>query len=126
MNGRACLVGRNVNDRRSSDSDAGNRQRQNRSRRDRARVEKFVAFERTIGVLEHNLDEWRRFHDWIVLTKGKLVLDLGEAGASTLRLPDAFDALLETVGNLEQWWADIAPWPRSDRHQFEVANRSQR
>jgi len=25
-------------------------------------------------VLEHNLDEWRRFHDWIVLTKGKLDL----------------------------------------------------
>jgi hypothetical protein len=24
--------------------------------------------------LEHNLDEWRRFHDWIVLTKGKLDL----------------------------------------------------
>jgi hypothetical protein len=38
------------------------------------RAEKFVAFERTIGVLEHNLDEWRRFHDWIVLTKGKLDL----------------------------------------------------
>ena len=51
-----------------------NRQRQSRSRRDRARAEKYVAFERTIGVLEHNLDEWRRFHDWIVLTKGKLDL----------------------------------------------------
>jgi hypothetical protein len=63
-----------VNDRRSSDSDAGNRQRQSRSRRDRARSEKFVAFERTIGVLEHNLDEWRRFHDWMVLTKGRLDL----------------------------------------------------
>ena len=67
-------VGRTVNDRRSSDSDAGNRQRQGRSRRDRARAEKYVAFERTIGALEHNLDEWRRFHDWIVLTKGKLDL----------------------------------------------------
>jgi hypothetical protein len=33
-----------------------------------------VAFERSIGVLEHNLDEWRRFHDWIVLTKGRLDL----------------------------------------------------
>ena len=33
-----------------------------------------MAFERTIGALEHNLDEWRRFHDWIVLTKGKLDL----------------------------------------------------
>jgi hypothetical protein len=33
-----------------------------------------VAYERTLGVLEHNLDEWRRFHDWIVLTKGKLDL----------------------------------------------------
>jgi hypothetical protein len=63
-----------VSDRRSSNSDLGNRQRQNRSRRDRARAEKFVAFERTLGVLEHNLDEWRRFHDWIVLTKGKLDL----------------------------------------------------
>jgi hypothetical protein len=70
----ACSVGRNVNDRRSSDSDAGNRQRQSRSRRDKARTEKFVAFERSIGVLEHNLDEWRRFHDWIVLTKGRLDL----------------------------------------------------
>jgi hypothetical protein len=70
----ACSVGRNVNDRRSSDSDAGNRQRQGRSRRDKARTEKFVAFERSIGVLEHNLDEWRRFHDWIVLTKGRLDL----------------------------------------------------
>jgi len=68
------LVGHNVNERRSSDSDAGNRQRQNRSRRDRARTEKFVAFERTIAALELNLDEWRRFHDWIVLTKGKLDL----------------------------------------------------
>jgi hypothetical protein len=67
-------VGRTVNDRRSSDSDAGNRQRQGRSRRDRARTEKYVAFERTIGALEHNLDEWRRFHDWIVLTKGRLDL----------------------------------------------------
>lgn len=74
MSGWACLVGHNVADRRSSDADAGNRQRQNRSRRDRTRAEKFVAFERTIGVLEHNLDEWRRFHDWIVLTKGKLDL----------------------------------------------------
>jgi hypothetical protein len=74
MSGWACLVGCIVNDRRASDADAGNRQRQNRSRRDRARAEKFVAFERTIGVLEHNLDEWRRFHDWIVLTKGKLDL----------------------------------------------------
>jgi hypothetical protein len=63
-----------VNDRRSSDSDAGNRQRQGRSRRDKARTEKFVAFERSIGVLEHNLDEWRRFHGWIVLTKGRLDL----------------------------------------------------
>ena len=63
-----------MNERRSSDSDAGNRQRQGRSRRDRARAERYVAFERTIGVLEHNLDEWRRFHDWIVLTKGKLDL----------------------------------------------------
>jgi len=63
-----------VNEHRSSDSDAANRQRQSRSRRDRARTEKYVAFERTIGVLEHNLDEWRRFHDWIVLTKGKLDL----------------------------------------------------
>jgi hypothetical protein len=63
-----------VNERRSSDSEAGNRQRQSRSRRDRARAEKYVAFERTIDVLEHNLDEWRRFHDWIVLTKGKLDL----------------------------------------------------
>jgi len=25
-----------------------------------------------MDVLEHNLDEWRRFHDWMVLTKGKL------------------------------------------------------
>jgi hypothetical protein len=74
MSGWACVVGRNVNDRRASDADAGKRPRQNRSRRDRARAEKFVAFERTIGVLEHNLDEWRRFHDWIVLTKGKLDL----------------------------------------------------
>ncbi len=63
-----------MNERRSSDSEAANRQRQSRSRRDRARAEKYVAFERTIGVLEHNLDEWRRFHDWIVLTKGKLDL----------------------------------------------------
>jgi hypothetical protein len=70
----ACSVGRHVNDRRSSDSDAGNRQRQGRSRRDKARTEKFVAFERSLGVLEHNLDEWRRFHDWIVLTKGRLDL----------------------------------------------------
>jgi hypothetical protein len=74
MSGKACLVGHTVNERRSSDADAGNRQRHSRSRRDRARAEKFVAFERTIGVLEHNLDEWRRFHDWIVLTKGKLDL----------------------------------------------------
>jgi hypothetical protein len=74
VNGRACSVGRHVNDRRSSDSDAGSRQSQSRSRRDRARAEKYVAFERTIGALEHNLDEWRRFHDWIVLTKGKLDL----------------------------------------------------
>jgi hypothetical protein len=74
MSGKACLVGHNVNERRSSDTDAGNRQRHSRSRRDRARAEKYVAFERTIGVLEHNLDEWRRFHDWIVLTKGKLDL----------------------------------------------------
>jgi hypothetical protein len=63
-----------VNERRALDSEAGNGQRQSRSRRDRARAEKYVAFERTIGVLEHNLDEWRRFHDWIVLTKGKLDL----------------------------------------------------
>jgi hypothetical protein len=74
MSWMACSVGRTVNDRRSSDSDAGNRQRQGRSRRDRARTEKYVAFERTIGALEHNLDEWRRFHDWIVLTKGRLDL----------------------------------------------------
>ena len=74
MSGRVCSVGRIVNDRRSSDSDAGNRQRQSRSRRDRARAEKYVAFERSISVLEHNLDEWRRFHDWIVLTKGRLDL----------------------------------------------------
>jgi len=74
MSGRVCSVGRTVKDRRSSDSDAGNRPRQSRSRRDRARTEKYVAFERSIGVLEHNLDEWRRFHDWIVLTKGKLDL----------------------------------------------------
>ena len=74
MSGELCSVGRNVNERRSSDADAGNRPRQSRSRRDRARTEKFVAFERTIAVLEHNLDEWRRFHDWIVLTKGKLDL----------------------------------------------------
>lgn len=63
-----------MNDRRSSDSDPGNRQRQSRGRRDRTRTEKFVAYERMLGVLEHNLDEWRRFHDWIVLTKGKLDL----------------------------------------------------
>ena len=74
MSGMPCSVGHSVNDRRSSDSDAGNRQRQGRSRRDRARAEKYVAFERSISVLEHNLDEWRRFHDWIVLTKGKLDL----------------------------------------------------
>jgi hypothetical protein len=63
-----------VSDRRSSDPDPGNRQRQSRGRRERTRAEKFVAYERTLGVLEHNLDEWRRFHDWIVLTKGKLDL----------------------------------------------------
>lgn len=63
-----------MSDRRSSDSDPGSRQRQSRGRRDRTRAEKFVAYERTLGVLEHNLDEWRRFHDWIVLTKGKLDL----------------------------------------------------
>lgn len=74
MSGRVCSVGRIVNDRRSSDSDAGNRQRQSRSRRDRARAEKYVAYERSISVLEHNLDEWRRFHDWIVLSKGRLDL----------------------------------------------------
>lgn len=74
MSGRVCSVGRIVNDRRSSDSDAGNRQRQSRSRRDRARTEKYVAYERSISVLEHNLDEWRRFHDWIVLSKGRLDL----------------------------------------------------
>lgn len=63
-----------MSDRRSSDSDPGSRQRQSRGRRERTRAEKFVAYERTLGVLEHNLDEWRRFHDWIVLTKGKLDL----------------------------------------------------
>jgi hypothetical protein len=67
-------VGHAVNDRRSSNPAPGSRQGQSRGRRERARAEKFVAYERTLGVLEHNLDEWRRFHDWIVLTKGKLDL----------------------------------------------------
>jgi hypothetical protein len=63
-----------VSQRRSSDSNAKSRQRHSRGRRERSRAEKLVAYERTLGVLEHNLDEWRRFHDWIVLTKGKLDL----------------------------------------------------
>jgi len=63
-----------VSERRSSDDDVTNPQRTTRTRRERARAEKYVAFERTIDALEHNLDEWRRFHDWIVLTKGKLDL----------------------------------------------------
>jgi len=63
-----------VNDRRSSEDKASNRQRAGRNLSDRARVEKYVALERTIALLEHNLDEWRRFHDWVVLKKGKLDL----------------------------------------------------
>lgn len=63
-----------MNERQASDDDAPNVQRASRPRRERARAEKYVAFERTIDVLEQNLDEWRRFHDWIVLTKGKLDL----------------------------------------------------
>ena len=63
-----------MNDRRSSEYNAANRQRTGRSRSDPARVEKYVALERTIDLLEHNLDEWRRFHDWVVLKKGKLDL----------------------------------------------------
>jgi hypothetical protein len=63
-----------VNERQASDDDVPNVRRTSRPRRERARTEKYVAFERTIDVLEQNLDEWRRFHDWIVLTKGKLDL----------------------------------------------------
>jgi len=66
------MAGRLVSERRSSDDDVTNPQRTTRTRRERARAEKYVAFERTIDALEHNLDEWRRFHDWMVLTKGKL------------------------------------------------------
>ena len=63
-----------MNDRRSSEDKASNRQRTGRNLSERARVEKYVALERTIALLEHNLDEWRRFHDWVVLKKGKLDL----------------------------------------------------
>ena len=61
-----------MNDRRSPEYEAGQRQHSRRTRHDKARAEKFLAFERMMDVLEHNLDEWRRFHDWMVLTKGKL------------------------------------------------------
>lgn len=63
-----------MNTRRPSRYEAANRPRSGRTRSDKARAEKYVAFERTIDLLEHNLDEWRRFHDWIVLRKGKLDL----------------------------------------------------
>jgi len=63
-----------VNDPQSPEYNVANRQRAGRNLSDRARVEKYVALERTIALLEHNLDEWRRFHDWVVLKKGKLDL----------------------------------------------------
>lgn len=63
-----------MSDRRSPEYIAVNRQRYGRSRSEKARAEKYVAYERTIDLLEHNLDEWRRFHDWVVLKKGTLDL----------------------------------------------------
>lgn len=43
--------------------------------------------------------------------KGKLLFDLSEAGHVTTSLVDALDSLCATVGHLELWWRDIAPWP---------------
>jgi hypothetical protein len=45
------------------------------------------------------------------MRKGKLVFNLAEAGMSSYTLPQALDALTDTVAQLEQWWADISPWP---------------
>ena len=45
------------------------------------------------------------------MMKGKLVLDLSEAGFACRALPEALDSLSATVTQLEAWWAAIDPWP---------------
>jgi hypothetical protein len=47
------------------------------------------------------------------MRKGKLLFNLAEAGVSCRTLPTALDALTQTVGHLEHWWADISPWPNA-------------
>ena len=100
---RACLAEVDVNNRRSSEYDAGQGQRSGRTRRDKARTEKFLAFERQLDLFEHNLDEWRRFHDWMVLTKGKLdmieeIISLGHKYSGLLsRLKVAKEGEQETL-----------------------------
>lgn len=44
-------------------------------------------------------------------TKGKLLLDLSEAGFIASALSDALETLTTTAERLDLLWSDIAPWP---------------
>ena len=43
--------------------------------------------------------------------KGKLLLDLSEAGFSSPSLSATVDTVAASVARLDSWWADISPWP---------------
>ena len=43
--------------------------------------------------------------------KGKLLLDLSEAGTSVSSLSGALDRLVEVLSQIDRRWGDIAPWP---------------
>jgi len=43
--------------------------------------------------------------------KGKVLLDLSEAGVSTTSLGDALDRLVDVLAQIDRRWGDIAPWP---------------
>jgi hypothetical protein len=47
----------------------------------------------------------------VMTRKGKLVLDLNEAGCATRDVHGALDVLVRSVAQLETWWVDIRPWP---------------
>jgi hypothetical protein len=45
--------------------------------------------------------------------KGKLLFDLSEGGAESPSLKEALDRLAEMAPHVDEWWTDIAPWPRA-------------
>ncbi len=44
--------------------------------------------------------------------KGKVLLDLSEAGVSTTSLGDVLDRLVDVLSQIDRRWGDIAPWPK--------------